>query len=305
MRWRGIGRARLGCRSNVCLAAEGSPRGGRLEIQTPSLLSVLVAEELRVALGGKPVLHDVALDVAEGTWLGVLGPNGSGKTTLLRAISGALPYAGRLALWGRDVRAWKPRALARRLAFVRQALPLAFDFRVEDLVLLGRAPHRGWLEAYTPEDRARAREALSWVDLAGLAERSVLSLSGGERQRVLLAQALTQEAELLLLDEPTAHLDVHYQFELMERVRALVDAGRTVLSVFHDLEFAARHADWLVLLRHGQLVAVGAPGDVLTEERIASVFQMRARVSSGSAGGLRIDYLGPSRSDEGRVTRVE
>ena len=252
------------------------------------------------------MLHGVGLDVAEGTWLGVLGPNGSGKTTLLRAVSGALPYDGRLVLWGREVRAWKPRALARRLAFVRQALPLTFDFRVEDLVLLGRAPHRGWMEAYTHEDRERTHAALAGVDLAGFAGRSVLSLSGGERQRVLLAQALAQEAELLLLDEPTAHLDVHYQFGLMERVRALVEAGRTVLSVFHDLELAARHADRLVLLQSGRVAAAGAPADVLTPARIAEVFRMRADVGPGPGGGLRIDYLGPSRGkgEGGRGKRV-
>lgn len=240
------------------------------------------------------MLRDVALDVAAGTWTGVLGPNGSGKTTLLRAISGAIPYAGRLELWGRDVRAWTPQALARRLAFVRQALPLTFAFKVEELVLLGRAPHRGWLEAYTQEDRARVRQALEQVDLGGFAGRSALSLSGGERQRALLAQALVQEADLLLLDEPTTHLDVHYQFELMARVRALVDAGRTVLSVFHDLEQAARYADRLIVLHNGRLAASGSPRDVLTERCIASVFQMHARVTSGPEGSLRIDYLGPA-----------
>ena len=240
------------------------------------------------------MLHGVAIDVAPGTWTGVLGPNGSGKTTLLRAVSGALSYTGRLALWEREVRAWKPRMLARRLAFVRQALPLAFDFRVEELVLLGRAPHRGWLEPYTPADRAQALDALERVGLAGFAQRSVLSLSGGERQRVLLAQALAQEADLLLLDEPTAHLDVHYQFELMERIHALVEAGRTVVSVFHDLEMAARHTDQLVVLSNGQLAAAGPPADVLTEERIASVFQMQARITRSPEGAPRIDYLRPT-----------
>ena len=256
-------------------------------------MSLLTAEGLHVALGKKPVLHGLTLDVAPGTWTGVLGPNGSGKTTLLRAVSGALPYTGRLALWGKEVKAWKPQALARRLAFVRQALPLTFDFRVEELVLLGRAPHRGWLEPYTPADREQAIEALERVDLADFAQRSVLSLSGGEKQRVLLAQALAQEADLLLLDEPTTHLDVHYQFELMERIRALVETGRTVVSVFHDLEMAARHTDRLVVLSQGRLAAAGPPANVLTAACIASVFQMQARITHTPEGTPRIDYLRP------------
>lgn len=253
-------------------------------------MSLLTADTLRVALDEQPILRDLSFEIEVGAWVGLLGPNGSGKTTLLRAVSGVLPYDGRLQLDGKEVCTRPPRALARRMAFVRQSSTLTFDFSVEELVLLGRAPHKRWLRSYTLYDRRRVREALAAVDLEGFAGRSVLSLSGGEMQRVFLAQALVQEADLLLLDEPTAHLDVHYQFAFMDQIQALVAAGRTVFAVFHDLELAARYADRLMVLDGGRLVADGRPDAVLTPELITSVFRMEATVERAVDGSLRIDY---------------
>lgn len=255
-------------------------------------MTLLNAHGLRVTLDHQLILHDVTFDVDPGSWVGLLGPNGSGKTTLLRAISGVLPYEGTLQLDGRDVQAWSPSELARRLAFVRQSPSLAFDFEVGELVLLGRAPHRSWLQSYSAQDRAMVRDALAQVDLDGFANRSVLSLSGGELQRVFLAQALVQEADVLLLDEPTSHLDVHYQFAFMEQVDALVESGCAVFAVFHDLELAARYAERLLLLDHGRLVADGPPADVLTPARIADVFRMDASVDPAPDGSLHIEYHG-------------
>lgn len=259
-------------------------------------MSLLAADTLRVALDGQLILRDLSFEIEAGSWVGLLGPNGSGKTTLLRAVSGLLAYEGKLRLEDRPVRDWSPRALARRMAFVRQSPTLTFDFSVEELVLLGRAPHKNWLQSYSARDRAHAHEALATVDLEGFADRSVLSLSGGEMQRVFLAQALVQEADLLLLDEPTAHLDVHYQFAFMDRVKALVNAGRTVFAVFHDLELAARYADRLLILHHGRLAADGLPADVLTPALIASVFRMDASVKRTVDGTLHIDYRGQTAS---------
>ena len=256
-------------------------------------MAILSVAGLHVALDGHEILSDIEFDMESGTWVGLLGPNGSGKTTLLRAIGDHIPFAGQIHVDGRPVGDWSPQARARRLAMVRQAPSLTFDFTVEELVLLGRAPHRGWLQSYAAADRARVREALARVDLEGFASRSVLSLSGGETQRVFLAQALVQEADLLLLDEPTAHLDVHYQFDFMEQVQDLVAQGRTVLSVFHDLELAARYADRLLVLRRGELWADGPPQSVLTTHCIGAVFGMKADIGWGPDGNLRIDYLGP------------
>lgn len=256
-------------------------------------MSLLRVDGLEVRLGGEEILSDVGFDIQPGTWVGLIGPNGSGKTTLLRAIGAHIPFEGRIELDGRSVTTWTAAERARRLAFVRQKASLSFDFTVQDLVLLGRAPHRGWLQAYGTTDHDRVREALAQVDLEGFESRSVLSLSGGETQRVFLAQALVQEADLLLLDEPTAHLDVHYQFTFMEQVSTLVEEGRTVLAVFHDLELAARCADRLLLLGDGRLRADGPPADVLTPERIEEVFGMRTRVQRGPDDTLRIDYVEP------------
>ncbi|BBM69906.1 ABC transporter ATP-binding protein [Rhodothermus marinus] len=254
---------------------------------------MVAANGLRVALGGRTILDGLTFEIPAGSFVGLLGPNGSGKTTLIRTISGVLPYTGHLSLRGRPLRSWPRRALARQVAVVRQAPTLAFDFTVEDIVLLGRAPHKGWLEPFTAADRARVREALAAVDLADAAHRLIHTLSGGEQQRVFLAQALAQEADLLLLDEPTAHLDVHYQFEFLDRVRGLVAEGRTVVAVFHDLSLAARYADRLLVLHRGRLVADGPPAEVLAEALIARVFRMAARIHYLPDGLPCIQYLHP------------
>ena len=256
---------------------------------------MITARQLRVALDGTPILRDLDFMVEAGSWVGLLGPNGSGKTTLMRTLSGLLPYAGTLTLTERPIHTWKAPALARQVAFLRQSTPISFDFTVEELVLLGRSPHKGWLERYTHEDHQRVTHALARVDMDGFARRSVLSLSGGERQRVFLAQALVQESDLLLLDEPTTHLDVHHQFEFLNLVRDLVEAGRTVVAVFHDIELAARYADHLLVLDEGRLVAAGPPADVLTEALLASVFRMQARLDTMDDGTLRISYEMPVR----------
>lgn len=257
-------------------------------------MSLLSFDRVHVTLGDTPILSDVTFAVEEGTFVGLLGPNGSGKTTLLRALSALIPFDGTLRLDGRPVEAWTAAERARRLAFVRQVRSLTFDFTVDELVRLGRAPHKRWMEGYDAGDRDRVRDALTTVDLEECADRSVLSLSGGERQRVFLAQALVQDADLLLLDEPTSHLDVHYQFSFMDRIQAQVERGRTVLAVFHDLDLAARYADRLLVLSDGRLVADGPPQSVLTPERIASVFRIRADVVDMADGTPHIVYRGPA-----------
>jgi iron complex transport system ATP-binding protein len=267
-------------------------------------MGLLSVDTLTVRLDGHTILADVGFDLSGGAWVGLLGPNGSGKTTLLRALGAHLPFEGTITLDGRPLQQWTATERAQRLAYVQQTPSLTFDFTVEDLVLLGRAPHRGWVQRYQADDRERVQDALRRVDLEGFADRSVLSLSGGERQRVFLAQALVQEADLLLLDEPTAHLDVQYQFSVLQEVQALVAAGRTVITVFHDLERAARYAERLLILDEGRLVADGAPRGVLTPDCIADVFGMEARVEPRSEGGVHIDYVGPvSGSEDGAAQR--
>ncbi|MDT0631182.1 ABC transporter ATP-binding protein [Rubrivirga sp. S365] len=251
----------------------------------------LAAHDLSVSLGDRSVLRDVSFAVAEGERVGLVGPNGAGKTTLLRAAAGLLPYSGTLALRGRGVRAWPARERAREVALVRQQADLAVDFTVAEVVGLGRAPHLGWLAALGGDDQRRVAKALAAVDLAAFADRPVPELSGGEQQRVFLAQALAQDARLLLLDEPTAHLDVRHQLDLLARVRALGAAGRTVVAAVHDLELAARFADRLWVLAGGRLVADGPPADVLRPALLRDVFGVEAEVDTDAAG-VRIRYFG-------------
>ena len=257
---------------------------------SPSAPPAYVAEGVSVALGGRRILHDLAFSIPQATWVGVLGPNGAGKTTLLRLLAGLLPFTGRLDLLGRPLAGWRDRERARAVAVVRQQPVLDFDFTVEELVMLGRAPYASWLAGPSAEDRERVARALAETDLLPFASRSVAALSGGEQQRVLLAQALAQDTPVLLLDEPTAHLDVHHQYDLMDRVAAL--PARTVVAAFHDLAFAARYADRLLVLHEGRLVADGPPADVLTPGLLRRVFRMEAEVEP-APGGLTIRYLAP------------
>ena len=256
-----------------------------------SVPDVLAADALGVSLGGRPVLSGVSVRVAEGERIALVGPNGAGKTTLLRALTGLIPYAGRLALRGREVADWRPKDRAREVALVRQQSDLAVDFTARELVALGRAPHLGWAQALRPDDRARVDAALDAVDLGALADRPVTQLSGGEQQRVALAQALAQDAPLLLLDEPTAHLDVRHQLDLLDRLGALAEAGRTVVAALHDLDRAAAFADRLWVLAEGTLAADGPPADVLTPALLRRAFGVEAEVEwAGSAP--RVRYLG-------------
>ncbi len=263
-------------------------------------MPVLTARDLSIRLGARTVLSDVAFEVTDGERIALVGANGAGKTTLLRAITGLIPHGGFLTLRGRPVSAWPARERAREVALVRQQADLAVDFTAEEIVGLGRTPHLGWTQALRPQDHARVVEALDALDLAAMADRPVTQLSGGEQQRVLLAQALAQDAPLLLLDEPTAHLDVRHQLDLLARVRALADDGRTVVAALHDLELAARFADRLWVLADGRLAADGPPADVLTPALLRRAFGVDAEVEP-EPDGLRVRYLRPVGQAEGRA----
>ena len=251
---------------------------------------------LSVELGGREILHGIDAELRAGEWVALVGPNGAGKTTLLRAMAGLLPHGGALELGGRPVRSWPERERARAVAFVRQRGDEAFAYTVRQTVELGRAPHTGWVAPLGAGDHAAVDRALDAVGLRGDAGRTVTALSGGEQQRVRLAQALAQDAPTLLLDEPTAHLDVRHRLDLLGRARALADGGRTVVAALHDLGWAARYADRLLLLAAGRLVADGAPAEVLTPENLAAVFGVEARVEP-APDGLRVHFLRPSPPD--------
>jgi iron complex transport system ATP-binding protein len=245
----------------------------------------LAFEDVRVELGTREILRDVTLALGPGEVLGLAGPNGAGKTALLRVACGVLrPQAGRVAVGGRPLASFSRRELARQLAVVPQNTQVAFPFTVAEVVLMGRSPHLGAWSFAPLADLALAREAMAWVGVEELADRSILELSGGERQLVLIARALAQAPRALLLDEPTSHLDLQHRIRVLERVREFVRSGRSALIVSHDLVLAASGCDRLALLAHGRLLAVGEPAAVLTPDNLRRAYGIEADVLAGPGG---------------------
>jgi iron complex transport system ATP-binding protein len=230
-------------------------------------------------------LSEVSLEIASGEIVGVIGPNSSGKTTLIRLLTRVLePAAGEILLDGAPLRQLARADLARRVGVVPQGVLGAFPFSVGELVLMGRYPHGPGRYFESPLDRAAAHEAMAATGVLALADLPLDHLSGGERQRAVLARALAQEPRLLVLDEPTAHLDLHYQVEIAALLRRLNrERGMAILLVSHDLNLAAEVCDRLVLLAGGRAVATGVPETVLEESRLASVFGCEVIVDKSEA----------------------
>jgi len=255
-------------------------------------MTVLSVKGLVVERGGRRLLDRVDLEVERGAWLSVVGPNGAGKTTLLHVIAGVVrPDGGHVTLFDRDAAHLKTRQRARLVALVPQTPIIPPGVRVLDYALLGRTPHIAFLGSETREDVVRAHEVLELLDIDEFAARSVETLSGGERQRVLLARALLQDAELLLLDEPTTALDIGHQQEVLEIVESLRrDHDLTVVSTLHDLTLAGLYADELVLLDGGRVAERGTAHDVLTAEHLHRHFGARVSVLAGADGPVVVPY---------------
>jgi iron complex transport system ATP-binding protein len=230
--------------------------------------------------GGTPVLGEVSLAVTRGDLVGVIGPNGSGKTTLLKILGGMLqPAGGAVSLDDKPLGSWSRRDVARRIAFVPQETHSSFDFSVLDVVLMGRFPHLGAFALEGPEDLAIARDALQATGTSLFESRSFNTLSGGEKQRVVIASALAQRAELLLLDEPTASLDVGHQLEAAALLNRLnLEQHVTMVLTTHDLNFAASLCRHLLLVRDGRVIASGPTGEVLTAGAVRALYDVDADV---------------------------
>ena len=224
--------------------------------------------------GSVKILDGIDFSASHGELLGVIGPNGSGKTTLLRTISRILkPKVGTILLEGRDVQGMKDKEFSRNFAAVPQDTTINFDFSALDIVLMGRNPHLGRLELEGEKDIEIARRCMELTNCWHLAERPITELSGGERQLVIIARALTQEPKVLLLDEPTSHLDINYQIEIMELLKRLTSEEKLiVVAVIHDLNLAAQYCDRLALLHEGKIVSLGTQAQVLTAENIKNTF---------------------------------
>jgi iron complex transport system ATP-binding protein len=244
--------------------------------------AVLQAADVSFAYhkGAGLVLDCVSISVARGDLVGILGPNGSGKTTLLKLLAGTLsPSSGSIALNGRQLADWSRREAARRIAYVPQETHAPFDFSVLDIVLMGRFPHLGTFSLEGPEDLAIARGALDATGTAAFEARPFNTLSGGEKQRVVIAGALAQNPELLLLDEPTASLDIGHQLEVQTLLRELnAQRGVTMVLSTHDLNLAASLCRTLVLLRDARVLAHGPTAAVLTPETVQALYDVDADV---------------------------
>lgn len=240
-----------------------------------------------------PVFRELTVTIPGGQILGVIGPNGSGKSTFLKLLAGIVrPQKGTICLSGRDLRSLPPETIGKMLAYVPQEFPVAFPFTVQDIVLMGRYPHRsaalwdlwGWENS---EDYAVAERAMARLNVLHLAEKPIGDLSGGERQRALIARALTQEPGILLLDEPTAFLDLNYQLEISRILHDLVEERElTIILVSHDLNLASQYCDRLLLLDHGRLVVLDEPGTVLRRDVLEPVYGCRILIDCHPETGL-------------------
>ncbi len=254
---------------------------------TPHEPHTLEAQRLRLGYDGPDIVHDLTTSVPPGRITAILGANASGKSTLLRGMARLLePRAGSVLLDGASVHAMRSIEVAKVLGLLPQQ-PVAPDgITVADLVGRGRYPHQGWFRRWTPDDEAAVASALEATGTAELVDRPIAELSGGQRQRVWIAMALAQQAQVLLLDEPTTFLDINYQVEVLDLLTDLNRAsGTTIVMVLHDLNLACRYADHVIAMKDGAIVVEGAPRDVITAEVVEEVFALRCDVLADPRSG--------------------
>lgn len=235
---------------------------------------------LHAGYAAQPVLRDLSFSIPAGSVTTLVGPNGCGKTTFLRALTGGLPYTGSIEICGRECGAYGRKALARTVALLPQSRNIP-DLTVQTLVEHGRYPHLGMTRRLSEKDRQITQQAMIQADVAALASQPLKALSGGQRQRAYIAMALAQDTPVIALDEPTTHLDMNRQFELLEQIQKLKQAGKTIVLVLHDLEHALRCSDQLVLLEKGRLVQFGTPRQLLQSGALEQVFRIAIREVEG------------------------
>ncbi|MBQ9951330.1 MAG: ABC transporter ATP-binding protein [Clostridia bacterium] len=250
----------------------------------------LKIEGLNYSYGDGNAVSDVSLHVNRGEFVGLIGPNGSGKSTVLKNVyRGLTPDKGTITLDGEDLLKMSYRKSAQKLAVVGQENDVPFDFMVEEIVAMGRTPHKRMFDLDTAEDKRIVHHALEHLGMEKMAKRNYLHLSGGEKQRVIIARAVAQESDFLILDEPTNHLDVSYQMQIFDFIRRL---NVTVLSAIHDLNMAALYCDRIYVMKNGRILMGGTPEEVLTPENIHKVYGVRSAVDRHPVTGkLSITYL--------------
>ncbi len=256
--------------------------------------NILQCTSLGLSIQQQTLLDNVSLDFQTGQFIGLIGPNGAGKSTLLKLLSGlSEPSAGVVRLQGQPLKNYTRRDIAQQVSFVPQDTSINYAFSVKEIVAMGRNPHLGAFQPEAEQDLAIIAEALEKTDLASLADRPVDQLSGGERQRVFIARSLAQQTSVLLMDEPTASLDLCHQLEILSLLRNLAEQGHLVIVAIHDLDMASRFCHRLVIMSKGTIAAEGKPHDVITPQNLRDHFAIEACVEAypGSSESLRITPL--------------
>lgn len=239
--------------------------------------AIIKAQNICVSINDKEIVHNLSLEIPEGKVTAIIGPNGCGKSTTLKALSRILPYKGSVTFKGSEMSALSQREFAKSLAILTQSPQAPSDLTVNDLVEMGRFPHRGFLGRGGKDDKEHVEWALAQTGVTEMRNRLLNTLSGGERQRAWIAMALAQRPEVLLLDEPTTYLDICHQLEIMQLIGRLnQELGLTVVMVVHDLNHAIMYADHVVVVKAGKLVTSGAPREIITAELLAEVFKVKA-----------------------------
>ena len=239
--------------------------------------AIIKAQNICVSINDKEIVHNLSLEIPEGKVTAIIGPNGCGKSTTLKALSRILPYKGSVTFKGNEMSALSQREFAKSLAILTQSPQAPSDLTVNDLVEMGRFPHRGFLGRGGKDDKEHVEWALAQTGVTAMRHRLLNTLSGGERQRAWIAMALAQRPEVLLLDEPTTYLDICHQLEIMQLIGRLnQELGLTVVMVVHDLNHAIMYADHVVVVKAGELVTSGAPREIITADLLAEVFKVKA-----------------------------
>ena len=239
--------------------------------------AIIKAQNICVSINDKEIVHNLSLEIPEGKVTAIIGPNGCGKSTTLKALSRILPYKGSVTFKGSEMSGLSQREFAKSLAILTQSPQAPSDLTVNDLVEMGRFPHRGFLGRGGKDDKEHVEWALAQTGVTAMRNRLLNTLSGGERQRAWIAMALAQRPEVLLLDEPTTYLDICHQLEIMQLIGRLnQELGLTVVMVVHDLNHAIMYADHVVVVKAGELVTSGAPREIITADLLAEVFKVKA-----------------------------
>lgn len=235
---------------------------------------------------GEKILDNICLCLEKGKFHTILGPNGSGKTTLLKNIAKLLPMEkGSIRIGGRSLEPMKSKALAKMIAVVPQYTAVEFDFTAYEIVMMGRTPYLPRFSEESGSDQKVVQRAMELTNTWGFRDKSIQELSGGERQRVIVARAIAQETEIILLDEPISHLDIHHQVEILNNIRTLNRTeNKTIIAVLHDLNLASAYSDNIVLMQHGKIHSMGAPDQVLTSLAVKEIYGLEVQIATGSSG---------------------